>query len=151
MPTFWPHIISELGGVCDDHFATTTVLRKLLDNQCVRTTLFQPPCDVRFVTTTVLHLCHNHSVTTTVTTGMWQTVLQLCDTRCDDRFVTTTVLQLCDHRRRKYGSSSPNSLRPISYFGSIWELYVLDLKTNIFCRKTIQLHVPMNKGLTVPK
>ena len=55
------------------------------------------------------------------------------------------------HRRRKYGGSSPNSLRPISYFGSIWELYVLDLKTNIFCRKKIQLHFPMNKGLTVPK
>ena len=36
------------------------------------------------------------------------------------------------HRRRKYGGSSPNSLRPISYFGSIWELYVLDLKTNVF-------------------
>ena len=32
-----------------------------------------------------------------------------------------------------------------------WELYVLDLKTNIFCRKKIQLHFPMNKGLTVPK
>ena len=55
------------------------------------------------------------------------------------------------HRRRKYGGSSPNSLRPISYFGSIWELYVLDPKTNVFCRKKIQLHFPMNKGLTVPK
>ena len=55
------------------------------------------------------------------------------------------------HRRRKYGGSSPNSLRPISYFGSIWELHVLDLKTNLFCRKKIQLHFPMNKGLTVPK
>ena len=55
------------------------------------------------------------------------------------------------HRRRKYGGSSPNSLLPISYFGSIWELYVLDLKTNIFCRKNIQLHFSMNKGLTVPK
>ena len=36
-----------------------------------------------------------------------------------------------------------------------WEylgvIYVLDLKTNIFCRKKIQLHFPMNKGLTVPK
>ena len=55
------------------------------------------------------------------------------------------------HRRRKYGGSSPNSLRPISYFGSIWELYVLDPKNNVFCRKKIQLHFPMNKGLTVPK
>ena len=64
------------------------------------------------------------------------------------------VIGICvnvNHRRRKYGGSSPNSLRPISYFGSIWELYVLDLKTNVFCRKKIQLHFPMNKGLTVPK
>ena len=52
---------------------------------------------------------------------------------------------------RKYGGSSPNSLRLISYIGSIWELYVSDLKTNIFCRKKIQLHFPMNKGLTEPK
>ena len=55
------------------------------------------------------------------------------------------------HRRRKYGDSSPNSLRPISYFGSIWELYVLGPNTNVFCRKKIQLHFPMNKGLTMPK
>ena len=55
------------------------------------------------------------------------------------------------HRRRKNGGSSPNSLPPISYFGRIWELYVLDLKTNIFCRKKIQLHFPMSKGLTMPK
>ena len=53
------------------------------------------------------------------------------------------------HRRRKYGGSSPNSLRPISYFGSIWGVYVLDLKTKVFCRKQNQLHFPMNKGLTV--
>ena len=39
------------------------------------------------------------------------------------------------HRRRKCERCSPNSLRPISYFGSIWELYVLDLKTKVFCRK----------------
>ena len=57
----------------------------------------------------------------------------------------------CTHRRRKYGGSSPNSLRPISYFGNIWELYVLDPKTNVFCREKIQLHFHMNKGLTVPK
>ena len=67
---------------CDDRFATTTVLRKLHENQCVRTTLLQPPCDDHFVTTTLLHLCHNRSVTTTVRTGMWQTVLQLCDNHC---------------------------------------------------------------------
>ena len=30
-------------------------------------------------------------------------------------------------------------------------MYVLDPKTNVFCRKKIQLHFPMNKGLTVPK
>ena len=56
-----------------------------------------------------------------------------------------------DHRRRKHGRFFPNSLRPISYFGSIWELCVLDLKTKVFCRKEIQLHFPMNKGLTVTK
>ena len=32
-----------------------------------------------------------------------------------------------------------------------WELFVLDPNTNVFCRKKIQLHFPMNKGLTVPK
>ena len=31
--------------------------------------------------------------------------------------------------------SSPNCLRPISYIGSIWELYVLHLKTKVFCGK----------------
>ena len=36
------------------------------------------------------------------------------------------------HRRRKYEGFTPNSLRPISYFGSIWELYVLDQKTKVF-------------------
>ena len=41
-----------------------------------------------------------------------------------------------NHRRQKCEGSSPNSfLRPISYFGSVWELYVLDLKTKVFCRK----------------
>jgi hypothetical protein len=39
------------------------------------------------------------------------------------------------HRRQKYGGSSLNSLQPISYFGSIWELYVLAIKTKVFCRK----------------
>ena len=55
------------------------------------------------------------------------------------------------HRRRKYEGSSPNSLQPISYFGSIWELYVLDLTTNVLWRKKIQSPFPMIKGLTVPK
>ena len=41
------------------------------------------------------------------------------------------------HRRWKYGCCSPNSLRPISYFGSIWELCVLDLKTKVFRRKSV--------------
>ena len=52
------------------------------------------------------------------------------------------------HRRRKCEGSSPNSLWPISYFGSIWELHVLDLKTNVFCRKKNQLHFHIDKGLT---
>ena len=33
----------------------------------------------------------------------------------------------------------------------IWELYVLDLRTQVFCRKKNQIHFPMDKGLTVPK
>ena len=41
--------------------------------------------------------------------------------------------------------------KPISYFWSIWELYVLDQKTKVFCKKENQLHFPMDKGLTVPK
>ena len=40
-----------------------------------------------------------------------------------------------DHQRRKCERCLPNSLPPISYFGSIWELYVLDLITKVFCRK----------------
>ena len=55
------------------------------------------------------------------------------------------------HRRRKYGRCSTNSLQPVSYFGRIWELYVLDLKIKVFCRKENQLLFPMDKGLTVPK
>ena len=55
------------------------------------------------------------------------------------------------HRRRECERCSPNSLRPISYFWSILELCVLDLKTKVFCRKENQLHFPMNKGLTVTK
>ena len=55
------------------------------------------------------------------------------------------------HRRRKCEHCFPNSLQPISYFGSIWELYVLDLRTKVFCRKDNQLHFPMDKELTVPK
>ena len=73
---------------------------------------------------------------------------------CETEYEIWTNLCRLDslvHRRQKYGGSSPNSLRPISYFGSIWELYVLDLETNIFCKKKIQLHFSMNKGLTVPK
>jgi hypothetical protein len=45
----------------------------------------------------------------------------------------------------------PNSLRPISYLGFIWDLYVLGLKTKVFCRKNNQIYFPMDKGLTVPK
>ena len=39
------------------------------------------------------------------------------------------------HLRRKCEGSSQNSLRSISYFGSIWELHVLDLKIKVFGRK----------------
>ena len=55
------------------------------------------------------------------------------------------------HQKRKCERCSPNSLWPISYFGRIWELYVLDIKTKVFCRKENQLLFPMDKGLTVPK
>ena len=68
-----------------------------------------------------------------------------------ERYVSCFLKYRLAHQRQKYGGSSPNSLQPISYFGSIWELYVVDLKTNIFYRKKIQLHFPMNKGLTVPR
>ena len=72
-------------------------------------------------------------------------------TTCVLFFYGSKILDSPNHRRRKYGRCSPNSLRLISYFGSIWELYVLDLKTKVFCRKENQLHFPMDKGLTVPK
>ena len=36
------------------------------------------------------------------------------------------------HRRQKCEHSSSNPIRPVSYVGSIWELYVLDLKTKFF-------------------
>ena len=75
--------------------------------------------------------------------------LKVAKSNSEGIFLFPSHLQ--NHQRRKYGGSSPNSLRPISYFGSIWELYVLDPKTKIFCRKKIQLHFSMNKGLTVPK
>ena len=52
------------------------------------------------------------------------------------------------HWRRKCEHCS---LRPISYFWSIWGLYVLDLKAKFFCRKENQLHFPTDKGLTVSK
>ena len=44
-----------------------------------------------------------------------------------------------------------NVVSQILYFGSIWELCVLDLKTKVFCRKENQLLFPMDKRLTVPK
>ena len=43
-----------------------------------------------------------------------------------------TFFQLYNHWRQKCEGSSPNSLWPISYFGSIWELHFLDLKTKVF-------------------
>ena len=45
-----------------------------------------------------------------------------------------------DHRRGKCEGYFPNSLRPISYLGIIWELYVLGLKTEVFWRKNNQIH-----------
>ena len=39
-----------------------------------------------------------------------------------------TFLHVKKPRRRKYEGISPDSYQPIFYFGSIWELYVLDLK-----------------------
>ena len=65
------------------------------------------------------------------------------------------VLIARKHRRRKCERCFPNSLRPISYFWSIWELYVLDLKTKVFCRKKNQLHFRMeecqNSANSLPK
>ena len=60
------------------------------------------------------------------------------------------------HRRRKYEGSSPNSLQPISYFGSIWELYVLDLKTytkitNTVSTTTFLAYVRVSGGISVSK
>ena len=51
-----------------------------------------------------------------------------------------------NHQRRKCEGSPPKYLWPISYFGSIWELYVLDLKTKVFCRKKNQLHFSHGQG-----
>ena len=69
-------------------------------------------------------------------------------TRTASKLIFACFQLACEwhHRRRKYGRCSPNS-----YFGSVWELYVLDLKTKVFRRKENQLHFPMNNGLTVPK
>ena len=36
-------------------------------------------------------------------------------------------------------------------FWEIWELYVLDLKTKVNCKKINQIHFPIDKGLKVPK
>ena len=40
-----------------------------------------------------------------------------------------------EDRRQKYEGSFPNYLRPISYLRVICELYVLDLKIKVFCKK----------------
>ena len=50
-------------------------------------------------------------------------------------------------RRRKCEGSSPNSLRSISYFGSIWELYVLDLKAKVFVGKITNYIFPWTGDL----
>ena len=58
---------------------------------------------------------------------------------------------LFSHRRRTGEGYFANSLWPMSYLGVIWELYVLDLKTKVFCRKNNQILKTMDKGLTVPR
>ena len=44
-----------------------------------------------------------------------------------------------------------NSLLPISYLGYIWDLYVLSLKTKVFCRENNQIHFPMDNGPHIAK
>ena len=53
------------------------------------------------------------------------------------------------HRRRTCDGNLPNSLRPISYLGIIWDLYVLGLKFKVFCKNNNQVLKIMDKGLTV--
>ena len=45
----------------------------------------------------------------------------------------------------------PKFFTPLSYLGDIWDIFVLGLKTKVFCRKNNQIHFPMDKGLAVPK
>ena len=54
------------------------------------------------------------------------------------------------HQRRKCEGYFSTSLWPKSYLGVIPDLYVLNLKTKVFCRKNNQIHFSMDTGLTVP-
>ena len=54
-------------------------------------------------------------------------------------------LKASRHQRRKCEGSSSNSLRPLSYFGSIWELYILDLNTNFFEGKITNYTFPWTR------
>ena len=64
---------------------------------------------------------------------------------------TKWIFRICSDRsalKTEVWTLFPNSFKPISYFGLIWDLYVLDL-INIFFRKENQLPFLMDKGLTL--
>ena len=69
----------------------------------------------------------------------WTTYSKLSTIRYDknwqSRYFDLKYRNDSKHRRRKYGGSPPNSLRPKSYFGSIWKLDVLEQKTKVFLGK----------------
>ena len=67
---------------------------------------------------------------------------------------TSTRSQFFDgqtHQRRTCEGYFQNSSKPISYLGDIWELYVLGLKTKVFCENNNKILKAMDKGLTEPK
>ena len=63
----------------------------------------------------------------------------------------SVVRDVSYHRRRTCEGFLPNSLRPMSYLGFIWDLYVLGLKSKFFVKKANQILKTMDKGLTVPR
>ena len=72
----------------------------------------------------------------------------------NNEIISSYVLQIFDpiaNRRQTCEGYFANSLRPISYLGFIWDLYVLSLKTKVFCRKNNQILKTMDKGFTVPR
>ena len=46
---------------------------------------------------------------------------------------------------------APKTLRPISYFGSIWKLHVLDLKTKVFVGKRTSYIFPWTRDTQCQK